>query len=94
MKAKSINRQPPIWEKTYGESIKVYFLNIHSLRDKIDDVKADPMIYFGDILVFAETWLENDDANQFMQIDSYSLHLNSIAVVEGRGLQCILKITW
>ena len=35
MKEQSMNRNPPIWEQKFGESIKVYFHNIQSLKDKL-----------------------------------------------------------
>ena len=61
LKSRSLNRNPPVWEQEFGDSIKVAYLNIHSLRDKLEDIIADPFFAFGDLLIFGETWLEQDD---------------------------------
>ena len=58
LKAKSINQNPPIWEKTLHMSNKVSYHNIHSLKDKFEDVQADKLLAFADIILFGETWLE------------------------------------
>ena len=91
MKAKSLNNNPPVWERKYEQSLKVCFLNIHSLRDKIDDIRADPILLFSDILVFGETWLEENtkDNDQSIQIESYELNLNSFD--RGKGLAVYYK---
>ena len=61
LKAKSLNKNPPVWERSYEKSVKVCFHNIHSLVDKIEDVKADLVFPFGDLLIFGETWLTQGD---------------------------------
>ena len=81
MKAKSLNMNPPVWEKTFGESIKVLFHNIHSLNDKLEDVKADLLLPFADVLIFSETWLEENVPTNELYLNGYQLHLNS----RGRG---------
>ena len=58
MKERSLNNNPPVWEKSLNDSVKILYHNIHSLRDKMDDVKADLTIPFGDLIIFSETWLE------------------------------------
>ena len=40
MKTKSLNSNPPLWEKDLVQKTKVYFHNIHSLRDKMDDIRS------------------------------------------------------
>jgi hypothetical protein len=64
LKAKSVNRNPPVWEKTFGKSYKIFFHNIHSLRDKIEDVKADLLLPFADLIIFGETWLETTEGDE------------------------------
>ena len=65
LKAKSINSNPPVWEKTFLQSCKIFYHNIHSLKDKIEDIKADLLLPFSDILILGETWLETDkDSDQ------------------------------
>ena len=57
MKAKSINQNPPVWEKQFDVCLKVCYHNIHSLTDKLKNVLADRIFPFGDLLIFGETWL-------------------------------------
>ena len=61
LKAKSVNRNPPVWEKSFDYSCKVYYHNIHSLKDKIEDIKADTILSFSDLMIFGETWLETNE---------------------------------
>ena len=91
LKQRSINRNPSVWEKSFGVSVKVYFQNIHSLKDKILDILGDHMIFFGDILVFAESWLfpEEQEDIPLLQINNFKLHLNSIG--RGKGLAVYYK---
>jgi hypothetical protein len=86
MKARSINNNPPIWEKQFDKSTKVFFHNIHSLTNKIDDLQEDPIQTFADVVIFAETWLpyETDNGNISLHIEGTTLHLNSCGT--GKGL--------
>ena len=59
LKSKSINQNPPVFEKTFPTSLKVAFLNIHSLLDKIKDIRADPIVHFGDLVIFGEIWIHS-----------------------------------
>ena len=85
MKRKSMNKNPTIWERT-TENIKVYFHNIQSLRDKMEDIKADTIISYADIIIFAETWLtqETCESDDSLKLENYKLHLNSVG--KGKGL--------
>ena len=42
-------------------SVKVAYLNIHSLVDKLEEILDDPVFPFGDLLIFGETWLNEED---------------------------------
>ena len=86
MKAKSLNNNPPVWEQSLNQSIKICFHNIHSLKDKIEDVQGDLVLHFADLIIFAETWLEEtEDCSELqLQINGYKLHLNSWG--RGKGL--------
>ena len=90
MKKKSINENPPIWEKTQ-ESIKVYFHNVQSLTAKLEDIKADFIPFYADIIIFAETWLtpETSEFDHTIQVENYKLHLNSVG--RGKGLAVYYK---
>ena len=83
MREKSLNNNKPTWEDQRSGSIRVYFQNIQSIRDKIEDIKADNIPFFADVLIFSETWLEPStcSTDPELVLNNYSLSLNS----EGRG---------
>ena len=83
MKARSINKNPPVWERDFGQSLKILFHNIHSLRDKMEDIKADHLFPFADLIILAETWLydEPDQEDQSLYLKDTTFHFNS----RGRG---------
>ena len=91
LKAKSINNNPPVWEKAFNKSSKVFSLNICSLRNKIVDVREDLVLPFGDIIVLSESWLgqEVSEEDPSLQIGNYKLHLNSYG--SGKGLAIYYK---
>ena len=91
LKARSLNRNPPVWEREYGQSAKVYCHNICSLRDKMDDVKLDPVLLGADVVILLETWLDPDinSGDQSLQMENFQLHLNSIG--RGKGVAVYLK---
>ena len=91
MKERSLNKIKPIWEKCNNEAIKVYFNNIQSIRDKIGDIKADPIPFFADVIIFAETWLDQNicSTDQQLTLNEYSLSLNSVG--RGKGLAIFLR---
>ena len=75
MKAKSINRNPPVWEKTFGISCKIFYHNIHSLKDKFEDIKADLLLPFADLIILGETWLEtNEGMDESLPASCQTLH--------------------
>ena len=91
MKQKSINENPPLWEKTFNKSTKIYFHNIQSLRDKIHDIKADSIPFYGDLIIFAESWLSPNISaeDETLQLNNYKLHLNSKG--KGKGFSIYIK---
>ena len=91
MKAKSLNKNPPVWEQSFNKSLKISSLNVHSLRDKIDDIRSDPILQFSDIIILSETWLDIDvdEKDPSLQIEGYKLHLNSVG--RGKGLAVYYK---
>ena len=64
LKAKSLNMNPPVWEKAFNQSCKILYHNIHSLKDKIQDIRADLLLPFSDLIILGETWLETDEDNE------------------------------
>jgi hypothetical protein len=89
MKAKSLNNNPPVWEKSISKSLKVCSLNIASLRDKIEDIRSDPILQFSDIIIISETWLDVEVDEDNLQIEGFKLHLNSVG--RGKGLAVYYK---
>ena len=90
MKERSINRNPPIWERSI-RGIRVYFHNIQSLGDKFEDIKADVILSYADMIIFAETWLDQtiEETDDNLQLQNYKLHLNSNG--RGKGLAVYYK---
>ena len=81
-----------MWEKQYDGSIKVCYHNVHSLKDKFEDILADPIFPFADLIIFGETWLEQNETfdlkavlpafnNENSYLKNYQVSLNS----QGRG---------
>ena len=91
LKARSVNKNPSVWEKSYEKSIKISCLNICSLRDKIDDVRADHVLLKSDVIILLESWLNpevcEDDVS--LQIEGYELYLNSVG--RGRGIAVYVR---
>ena len=88
---KSVNRNPPIWEREDLDSIKVSFLNCHSLKDKFQDIKCDKMLRFSDAMCFGETWMPDDEYHPELQLSGYNLNLNSYGDARGKGLAVYFK---
>ena len=99
LKAKAKANQP-IWEKQYKDSVKVFYLNIHSLKDKLEDIVADPVLAFGDLLIFGETWLEEHETLSLEAVlpnynykdcylKEYKVHLNNRG--RGKGIAAFYK---
>ena len=91
MRARSENKNPPAWRRRLEDSLKISYLNINSLRSKIDEVKADPNFPFADIIIFGETWLEESTEATVsdLQLHGYQLHLNNAG--RGKGLATYYK---
>ena len=92
MKARSENRNPPVWQSTLVQSeLKISYLNINSLWAKINDVKADGILSFADIIFMGETWLQDstEAAVTVLQLPGYELHTNNAG--RGKGLAVYYK---
>ena len=61
--------------------MKISSLNCRSLKKHYTDIISDAILLKSDIICLQETWLENDEAIDDLQIPNYDLHLNS----KGRG---------
>ena len=76
MEKKSVNNNKTLWE-TDGPILKIYLLNIHSLKDKMSDLAADTMLLKSDIIALGETWLPSDVVDPAHNLPGYQLSLNS-----------------
>ena len=92
MKARSENRNPPAWRTRLEDSLKISYLNINSLRAKMEEVKADPTFSFADIIIFGETWLEEatEATVTELQLPGYQLRLNNAG--RGKGLATYYRL--
>lgn len=89
IKDRSINKNPPVWEQNWGSSVKIFTLNISSLRDKMIDLKADPLLQMADLAIFVETHLEPERTTEDLQLDGFQLHANSVG--KGKGVAVYIK---
>ena len=91
LKARSVNKNPSVWEKSHKQSIKISCLNISSLRDKIDDLRADHILLKSDVIILPETWLNSEvcEDDISLQIEGYELYLNSVG--RGRGIAAYVR---
>ena len=80
----SVNKNPTVWEQVLNWSYKVCSFNIRSLIQHMEDLKADQIIKFADVICLSETWLRNDIPMDSLELHSYKLHLNSAGL--GKGL--------
>ena len=76
MEKKSLNNRKTLWE-TDGPVLKISFLNIHSLEDKMSDLAADTMLLKSDIIALGETWLPSDVVDPALNLSGYQVSLNS-----------------
>ena len=77
----SKNNNPSKWEIVDNESIKVSSLNCRSLKKHYEDIEKDDIMLKSDIICLNETWADDDDIINELEIPHYELHLNS----KGRG---------
>ena len=87
----SSNLNPNDWEKKCGiDVIKISYLNCRSLVNRFDNVRADISLRQSDVLVLAETWIQNTSEGSKLELDDYEVHLNSTG--RGKGLAAFYKI--
>ena len=87
----SINNNPSNWNNTNLNALRISSLNCRSLRSKIQDIRKDFELFRSDIICLSETWLNPGEQLTDLQLDGYSLHVNSVG--SGRGLATYYKDT-
>ena len=89
--SKSVNKNPPTWERVNRDSIKILALNCHSLEDKFFDIKYDRIIMYSDVICLTETWLQSDHWREDLDLEGYKQHFNSYGNERGKGLAMYYK---
>ena len=79
----SINSNPSNWNNGNNKALRISSLNCRSLRSKIDDIRHDFELGQSDMICLSETWLNEEDELVDLQIDEYSLHVNSSECCKG-----------
>ena len=82
----SLNRNPRKWDDKDPSRLRICFLNCRSIKNKVDNIKADMNLLKSDILILTETWLQEDQESVDYQIEGYHMKLNNIG--RGRGIAC------
>ena len=83
MNKRSINNNPLPWNKNNNSSLKIATFNCMNLKKTHIDKKADPTLLKTDILLLQETWLTDDDKEEY-NIDGFQEHFNIAG--PGKGL--------
>merc|ERR1719233_732503 len=87
----SMNKNPNDWEKMFGtDTIKISYLNCRSLVNRFENIKTDDSLRLSDILVLAETWIQNTVEGDKFELEDYKGHLNSAG--RGKGLAVFYKV--
>ena len=82
MKKRSLNENSRPWEQQSVNNFKVAYHNIHSLQNKICDIKADKIFTHSDVLIFGETWIK--DQADAPSLETFDVLANNIG--RGKGL--------
>ena len=88
----SINKNPPVWEKTYDWSLKIALLNCHSILDKIEHIKLDTALWFADVVCLSETWLKDDSLDERLSQEGFNMTVNSYGGKRGKGILTYYKL--
>ena len=86
----SMNNNPSQWMNPATLGLRVCSLNCRSLRKHIEDVKTDPFLLQGDVILLQETWLEDGEQRQGRyQLEGYHGYFNSVG--PGKGVAVYVK---
>ena len=87
----SINKNPNSWDKQATSGLeKICFLNVRSLINKFDNIRADWSLQQSNIMILGETWIPQDSQqNGFYELERFNSHLNNSG--RGRGLAVFQK---
>ena len=85
----SLNNNTSEWEKEDELELKISSLNCRSLKKHHDDIKTDMNLVNSDIICLQETWLEDSEIIDDLEIPGFDLHLNSKG--KGKGIAIYFK---
>ena len=87
----SMNRNPKIWDKNCGnDAIKISYLNCRSLVNRFENIRTDVSLKQSDVLVLAETWIQNTVKGDKFELEDYETHLNNTG--RGKGLALFYRM--
>ena len=85
----SLNKNPTRWEQDTVKAMKITSLNCRSLNKHFHDIETDELILKSGLIALQETWLDNDETRDDLEILGYKLHLNSSG--KGKGIAAYYK---
>ena len=77
----SVNENPSIWNQKDQNYVKLCFLNVRSIKNKFNMVKADKNLQLADVIFLCETWLDEESNSSMICLPKYKEHFNCV----GRG---------
>merc|ERR1711954_167816 len=86
----SLNKNQTPWEREDNKSIKISSLNCRSLKKHYEDIRTDNLLLKSDLITLQETWLDNDEMREDLNIPGYELAINSKG--KGRGIATYYNI--
>ena len=87
----SMNKNPKSWDKQARSGIeKISFLNVRSLINKFENIRADWSLQQSKIIILGETWIPRDiERTNEYEIDGFYSHMNNSG--RGKGLALFQK---
>ena len=86
----SLNTNPCEWMNPAKLGLRVCSLNCRSLRKHIEDVKTDPFLLQGDVILLQETWLEDgEERHGRYQLEGYQGYFTSVG--PGKGVAVYVR---
>ena len=80
----SLNRNPSNWNVTLSDAVKISSLNCRSLNKHYDDIKSDAVLLNSDLIALQETWLEESDCHDSLDIPGFVLE--TVSCGRGKGI--------
>ena len=85
----SFNSNPPIWEQTECQHLRISSFNCRSLKKHYQDIQADSILLKSDLISLQETWLDENDNLTDFYLQSFELKVVSRG--HGKGIATYFK---